>query len=322
MTWRGVLTKIMATPYNTFDKWNICAVKYKGTIYLAEYKTEAQHLEQDQKPAWVKKTMFWGRKVEQFLCADKEEPPKPEEPVNENAEYVSVLRSQLGQIQLLYGAEVDCVDPTTEYPSPANYVEIKTQEMLKDKIKKTNFRKFKLCKWWAQSYLAGIPRVMTGFRDYRGYVTNLAILETQQMPKLAAQENYAWTVEVMTGFLEKFLTHIRDLMAKVEDVLYVFEWNPEWEGVTFTFVADHRPGLYFIPDWYKEHIEEEAWKLREAKIKKRLEASKEVIAIDNEQEAGPIVIDSANPTDPTTLQDFQGPKRPKLDTPAETIVLD
>lgn len=58
----------------------------------------------------------------------------------------------------MYGAEVDCVDHTMdeEYKPPANYIEIKTQQELRDKNKKSNFRKYKLSKWWAQSYLAGL----------------------------------------------------------------------------------------------------------------------------------------------------------------------
>ena len=75
----------------------------------------------------------------------------------------------------MYGAEVDCVDHTLgeEFKPPSNFIEIKTQQELKDKNKKTNFRKYKLSKWWAQCYLAGIPRVMAAFRDDRGFVQEL-----------------------------------------------------------------------------------------------------------------------------------------------------
>ena len=40
------------------------------------------------------------------------------------------------KIKLLYGAEVDCVDHTLdekEYPQPGNFIEIKTQQELRDK---------------------------------------------------------------------------------------------------------------------------------------------------------------------------------------------
>ena len=140
---------------------------------------------------------------------------------------------------------MDCIDHTLgpEFQPPANFIEIKTQNELRDKNKKANFRKYKLSKWWAQSYLAGIPRVMTAFRDERGFVNNLEIIETQSMPRVAAQEAYAWKPNTMTGFLEKFLTFVRDVMAKVEDVVYCFEWNPEWEGICFTFDPDKTKGM-------------------------------------------------------------------------------
>jgi len=270
MTWRGVLTKIMNCPYDNNTKWNICAIKYKGTIYLAEYKTDEQHAQQEQLPKWIKRTMYWGRKVENYLTSPKPgQPSTPKEPINENAEYVSVFRSQLGKIQLLYGAEVDCIDHTMaeEYKPPANFIEIKTQSELRDKNRKSNFRKYKLSKWWAQSYLAGIPRVMTAFRDDRGFVNLLEVIETQAMPRVAAQESYSWTPQTMMGFLERFLTFIRDVMAKVDDVTYVFEWDPDWEGIVFTFDPDQTKEHYFIPQWFKDHINNAAVLAQERKAK-------------------------------------------------------
>jgi len=291
MTWRGILTKIMMTPYDNNTEWNIVAIKYKGTIYLAEYKTEAMHQKNEKKPEWVKKTMYWGRKVETYLTSDKPAGPNNQkDPVNENAEYTSVFRTKLGHINLMYGAEIDCVDHTLgeEFPPPSNFIEIKTQQELKDKNKKTNFRKYKLSKWWAQCYLAGIPRVMAAFRDDRGFVQQLEIIETAKMPQVAAQEAYSWKPPLMTGFLEKFLTFIRDVMAKVEDVAYVFEWNPEWEGICFTFDPDKTKEYYFIPDWYKKHIEDAAHELalkkaraeeERAELKKKMEETPDGEAI-------------------------------------------
>ena len=91
--------KIMMTPYDNHTDWNIVAIKYKGTIYLAEYKTEAMHQKNEAKPEWVKRTMYWGRKVETYLTSDKPAgPTNQKEPVNENAEYTSVFRTKLGHV--------------------------------------------------------------------------------------------------------------------------------------------------------------------------------------------------------------------------------
>ena len=78
--------------------------------------------------------------------------------------------------------------------------------------------------------------------SFEPVVKQLEIIETAKMPQVAAQEAYSWKPSLMTGFLEKFLTFIRDVMAKVEDVAYVFEWNPEWEGICFTFDPDKTKG--------------------------------------------------------------------------------
>ena len=92
----------MMTPYDNHTDWNIVAIKYKGTIYLAEYKTEAMHKKNEEKPEWVKRTMYWGRKVETYLTSDKPAgPTNQKEPVNENAEYTSVFRTKLGHVSIL-----------------------------------------------------------------------------------------------------------------------------------------------------------------------------------------------------------------------------
>lgn len=33
--------------------------------------------------------------------------------------------------------------------------------------------RFKLLKWWAQSFLPGVPRVVAGFRDHDGVVVKM-----------------------------------------------------------------------------------------------------------------------------------------------------
>lgn len=108
----------------------------------------------------------------------------------------------------------------------------------------------------------------------------------------------------MLGFLERFLTFVRDVMAKVDDCTYVFEWNPEWEGVCFTFDPDQQKGLisgnfssklssetFFLPAWYRDHINTAAVKAAEAKIqeeREKVEISAKVAAT---KEGEPIVLD-------------------------------
>ena len=44
--------------------------------------------------------------------------------------------------------------------------------------------RFKMLKWWAQSFLIGIPKIVCGFRTDEGIVERLQVYETQELPKM------------------------------------------------------------------------------------------------------------------------------------------
>ena len=43
--------------------------------------------------------------------------------------------------------------------------------------------RFKLLKWWAQSFLVGVPKIVCGFRDDDGNVTSLEHFKTIEIPR-------------------------------------------------------------------------------------------------------------------------------------------
>lgn len=45
--------------------------------------------------------------------------------------------------------------------------------------------RFKLIKWWAQSFLVGIPTIICGYRDDSGVVHSLEKMETLKIPQRA-----------------------------------------------------------------------------------------------------------------------------------------
>lgn len=45
--------------------------------------------------------------------------------------------------------------------------------------------RFKLIKWWAQSFLVGIPTIICGYRDDGGVVRSLEKMETLKIPQRA-----------------------------------------------------------------------------------------------------------------------------------------
>lgn len=42
-----------------------------------------------------------------------------------------------------------------------------------------------MIKWWAQSFLVGIPEIVCGYRDDAGVVHRLESLQTQKLPDIA-----------------------------------------------------------------------------------------------------------------------------------------
>jgi RAT1-interacting protein len=44
--------------------------------------------------------------------------------------------------------------------------------------------RFKLLRWWSQSFLLGVPQIIVGFRDDNGLVKSLKTYKTLEIPNL------------------------------------------------------------------------------------------------------------------------------------------
>jgi len=72
----------------------------------------------------------------------------------------------------------------------------------------------KLLKFWAQSYLLGIPEVFVGFRSPDGIIQSTQSLATLSIPRLVRGKGpHAWDSGVCLDFAERFLKHLRAVMA-------------------------------------------------------------------------------------------------------------
>lgn len=69
MTWRGHLTKVLTTPYETQEGWMLAASKFRGTIYISEVETEAARANRVTRSERQEEMMYWGYKFEQYTCA-------------------------------------------------------------------------------------------------------------------------------------------------------------------------------------------------------------------------------------------------------------
>lgn len=97
--------------------------------------------------------------------------------------------------------------------APTNWVELKTSASIRDDRDMANFER-KLMKFWIQSFLLGVPKIIVGFRSQDGVLEKLEEIKTEGIPVTAAQRGVkTWNANMCinfgAGFLEcKFLDSI------------------------------------------------------------------------------------------------------------------
>ncbi|XP_054615439.1 decapping and exoribonuclease protein isoform X2 [Dunckerocampus dactyliophorus] len=254
VTWRGHLTKLLTTPYETREGWLLAVTKFKGTFYISEVETEAARRDRENRAARHEMMMYWGYKFEQYMCSDKlEGSPDSSGVVNTNEAFCTVVQTRLSDHRLLFSGEVDCRDKDTDSPSPpACYVELKTSAEICTPKQRSNFHRFKLLKWWAQSFLPGVPRIVAGFRDDDGVVVSVETFHTSKISQLIKGEDRCWKPTVCMNFCSDFLSFVKRVITEDDSrVVYLFSWNPRCD-VTYSV---HKDSSYsFLPDWYMKEM--------------------------------------------------------------------
>ena len=182
-------------------------------MFLEEDKTKKRATHDSKQVA----ATYWGHRFE-HVCMNSTAPSSDlslqerfDEPVNTYREFGIVVKAKLGRHRLIFGAEVDGLDVDGK-----NYVELKTNRQLQNDHHVTNLYKFKFDKFWAQSFLAGVPRILIGFRNYRGILQSLDYLDVASIPKLT-RGRVSWCPETMLQFGIEFIDWLRDNMKGVAD---------------------------------------------------------------------------------------------------------
>ncbi|KAF9164136.1 hypothetical protein DFQ26_001782 [Actinomortierella ambigua] len=175
--------------------------------------------------------------------------------VNTNVQYCTVARTRLGEHSIILGAEVDCT-LQRKRPAPANplddYVELKTSRVIGSEREQTSYEKFKLLKFWAQSYLAGVPTIVVGFRDDNGIVRELQTLKTAEIPQIVRGRRGFWDKRVCINFLDGILKFIRTHVVEDDPMVsYALRWDQPFQGVTIERLARGESFLTdrFLDQW-------------------------------------------------------------------------
>ena len=170
--------------------------------------------------------------------------------INNCEAFCSVVRARLNKHSLLFGAEVDCCSLKNGKVIPSeSYVELKTSRIMDSPRLYRNFANFKLLKYWAQSYLAGVPTIVCGLRDDNGIVRKIETFDTLEIPKIARKDDAKWNPSVCLNFCDEFLAWVKSIV--VEDdrhVVYSFIFEDPFQFVK----VEKRPygTEVFLPNWF------------------------------------------------------------------------
>jgi len=229
----------MTAPFDNFAEFGMFATLYDGTIYIeedfpsraAERAAEAdqpppryQHPDQQSREMMT----YWGYKFETLALIPT--PPASTPPqeiekhqrsvVSNHAQHCSIVTTSFGPHSLVLGGEVDgLLAPKPRDPeTPIQWVELKTAEELPPPARQQHrdILKFerKLLKFWAQSFLLGVPKITVGFRSKAGILRALQTFNTHELPGMVRRGTNCWDGNVCINFATEFLGWLKETVTE------------------------------------------------------------------------------------------------------------
>ncbi|CAE6414296.1 unnamed protein product [Rhizoctonia solani] len=227
ISWRGVMTKLLTAPFENRDPVNLNLMFLDGCIYAEDHTTDAALAEKENIPPRQRLMMYYGYSFESFSTWD--------EPLQRREQYAERDRVRCWSGDVDTNAErsiVVKVCSSTKLPppnfsralgrytgQPNAYVELKTSMIIRNAQDEERFER-KLLKFWAQSFLLGIPEVVVGFRTHQGRVSTLQTFETLALPRMVRGKPGAWDPKPCLVFAEKLLRFIRSTLTRDEQSDY------------------------------------------------------------------------------------------------------
>jgi RAT1-interacting protein len=220
----------MTAPFDYFAEFNMFATLHDGTIYLEEdFQAKAADRAAEptnnrpQNPHMPSHKMmtYWGYKFEtvSMLSDTPSQTPqavidnRTKAVVSNHAQHCSIVRTVIGPNSLILGGEVDGLS----HPKPSNsdapipWVELKTAEELPRNPQHRDVLKYerKLLKFWAQSFLLGVEKVIVGFRSKQGILRAIDTYDTAKIPGMVRRGTACWDGNVCINFTASFLEHLK-----------------------------------------------------------------------------------------------------------------
>jgi len=67
--WRGLLTKLLCTPYENWEGWKIAVCCFQRTLYMCEFDTEEKQQNNRFDDERQQKMSYWGFKFETYITS-------------------------------------------------------------------------------------------------------------------------------------------------------------------------------------------------------------------------------------------------------------
>ncbi|KAJ4786332.1 Decapping nuclease rai1 [Rhynchospora pubera] len=210
VTYRNNLNKIMATAYIRNEPWKMGVHKRNGVVYLDVHK-----LPERPQSEMERKRCYWGYSFESLATEEGESSG-----IDANVEFCSVIKTKIGAHRIIMGAEMDCCDSHDD--GRRFYIELKTNRELEYHTEE-RYEKEKLLKFWIQSFLAGVPYVVIGFRNDAGILVRTEMVKTSHITQRVKMKNY-WQGGVCLAFTDEVLCWLYGTVKEGEN--YILQFMP------------------------------------------------------------------------------------------------
>ena len=212
----------MVVPFSKLDSWEMNATLFQDTIFIEENHKKKLSSREEQysaaaRPGAMSQDLmsYWGYKFETLALLDKawSETPRSyiesreEQIVSNYAQYCSIVRTGFGKVKMIIGGEVDAVMDfkPTDTSQAINWVELKTTAIVNNDRDQVKLER-KLLKFWAQSFLLGVPKIVVGYRTQQGILERLEELDTQSIPESVRLKGKGlWDGQICINFASTFL---------------------------------------------------------------------------------------------------------------------
>ncbi|KAG0637701.1 RAI1 like PD-XK nuclease-domain-containing protein [Tuber brumale] len=223
ITWRGMMTKFMILPFDMRDGFEMNAIKFQDSIFIEEnhsYKLNSQSAPFPRQDLMT----YWGYKFEEISTL----PGNPSDfsreviesrdhnIVNNEEQFCSIVKTGFGGVRLIIGVW-DQNPPPDPLNKPPVYVELKTSKTPRRPHEHVNFER-KMLRFWAQSFLLGIAKVVVGYRDNEGILEGLEEIETTNIPGIAKRSGrQLWDGKVSIDFTTTILEWIKQTIESAPE---------------------------------------------------------------------------------------------------------